>query len=330
MSERKRIDYLDFAKGIAIISVMLGHIIDGYCWQIVSSYENFVFFAASGYFINSKNKLVPYILKKARALLLPVAFAQFVFLTIFACISFPAHGIKAVVFSLKTFFTFKAALGVTWFFIALFLATILVRLIIAIKSKLVRILLVLLCFISGVVASLFFSSPQVVYAGLCAVPFLYLGYLLREYKDGIMKHLGKYKVLISIVISAISLFYIFTPFIHKVDFIRCDFETPLDIIGPIMSVAFIFIVSLLITRKSNIISTIFTEIGKSSLYILIVHFCEMNTIPWAAVQTKLSLPFIAIIFIRLLLSLTLGYGLSKISLIRKLFGQKTGAQLQKQ
>jgi len=39
---------------------------------------------------------------------------------------------------------------------------------------------------------------------------------------------------------------------------------------------------------------------------------------------------IAIIFIRLLLSLTLGYGLSKISLIRKFFGQKTGAQLQKQ
>ncbi len=330
MSERKRIDYLDFAKGIAIISVMLGHIIDGYCWQIVSSYENFVFFVAAGYFINSKTKLVPYILKKAQALLLPVAFAQIVYLTIFACISYPAHGIKAIVFVLKTFFTFRAALGVTWFFVALFLATVLMRLIIAINAKFIRVLLVLLCFISGIVASLFFSSPQVVYAGLCAVPFLYFGYLLREYRDGIWKVCGRFKILISIVISAISLFYIFTPFIHKVDFIRCDFETPLDVIGPIASVVFIFIVSQLVTHKSNIISKIFTEIGKNSLYILIVHFCEMNTIPWTAIQTKLSLPFIAIVFIRLLLSLTLGYGLSKINVIRKLFGQRTGSQLQNQ
>ena len=72
--EDKRLDYLDYSKGIAIILVVLGHICSGgNIKTYIYSFHMPLFFITSGYLFNYSNvkSLKEFINKKAKAYLIP-------------------------------------------------------------------------------------------------------------------------------------------------------------------------------------------------------------------------------------------------------------------
>ena len=147
-------------------------------------------------------------------------------------------------------------LGVLWFLLSLFYASVILRLIIMIKKNVFRALLCAGCFVIGILLSRKTSFPNEVLAGFCAVPYLYLGYLFKEYNDRIKDFYNKYAVIVSAGVSVFSLIYMLVSCFHKVNFLFCDFSSITDIIGPLLCVVFMLMVSQLMTKKKNIISSL--------------------------------------------------------------------------
>lgn len=134
-----RLDWPDVAKGICIISVILGHLGSAWLNQIVFIYHLPVFFLISGYFLRKKGDEKEYIIDKAKRLLIPYA-ATCSIVTIIAVIqNFIAGG--SVHDTITKWFTasiygagdnWKAPIpvnqiGAIWFLLAMFFATIIVH-----------------------------------------------------------------------------------------------------------------------------------------------------------------------------------------------------------
>lgn len=132
---KKRIDYLDTAKGIAILLVVAGHTLSNFIpgtmiGRWIYSFHMPLFFILSGYFYRSSD-LKSAIIKKARHLLLPYLIINFLKL-VEALIE---HGFSLSVvseYALRTFYGSGSSAranicllpakitGMTWFLLALF------------------------------------------------------------------------------------------------------------------------------------------------------------------------------------------------------------------
>ena len=66
-----RISYLDIAKGISIICIILGHLDSSPINRVVFTFHVPIFFLISGYFVDNKLKILDFIKNKAKRLLIP-------------------------------------------------------------------------------------------------------------------------------------------------------------------------------------------------------------------------------------------------------------------
>ena len=86
----KRIEYLDIARGIGILLVVLGHndfeAISLFIHQVIYSFHIPLFFFLSGYFINISIPFFDFVKKRFNALLKPFLFT--IFLIYFTSVSF--------------------------------------------------------------------------------------------------------------------------------------------------------------------------------------------------------------------------------------------------
>ena len=76
--ELKRIEYIDIAKGLGIILVVIGHCIDGKTFPgtWISSFHMPLFFILSGMCFNASRytSLIPFFYKRFKTLFLPLLF----------------------------------------------------------------------------------------------------------------------------------------------------------------------------------------------------------------------------------------------------------------
>jgi polysaccharide biosynthesis protein PslL len=90
----KRIEYLDIAKGIGILLVVLGHndfeVISLFVQRLIYSFHMPLFFFLSGYFINASIPFFDFFKKRFNALLKPFFFT--IFLIYFTSVSFEKMG----------------------------------------------------------------------------------------------------------------------------------------------------------------------------------------------------------------------------------------------
>src|SRR6266545_108761 len=86
----KRIEYLDIARGIGILLVVLGHndlgAISPFAHQVTYSFHIPLFFFLSGYFINTSISFPDYFKKRFHSVLKPYLFT--IFLIYFGAVSF--------------------------------------------------------------------------------------------------------------------------------------------------------------------------------------------------------------------------------------------------
>jgi fucose 4-O-acetylase-like acetyltransferase len=95
----KRIEYLDIAKGIGILLVVLGHndfeVISLFIQRLIYSFHMPLFFFLSGYFINTSVPFLDFFKKRFNALLKPFFFT--IFLIYFTSVSFEKMGFNTAI-----------------------------------------------------------------------------------------------------------------------------------------------------------------------------------------------------------------------------------------
>jgi fucose 4-O-acetylase-like acetyltransferase len=95
----KRIEYLDIARGIGILLVVLGHndfeVISLFTRQVIYSFHIPLFFFLSGYFINTSIPFFDFFKKRFNSLLKPYFFT--IFLIYFTSISFEKMGFNTAI-----------------------------------------------------------------------------------------------------------------------------------------------------------------------------------------------------------------------------------------
>jgi polysaccharide biosynthesis protein PslL len=95
----KRIEYLDIAKGIGILLVVLGHndfeVISLFIQRLIYSFHMPLFFFLSGYFINTSIPFFDFVKKRFHALLKPFLFT--ILLIYFTSVSFEKMGFNTAI-----------------------------------------------------------------------------------------------------------------------------------------------------------------------------------------------------------------------------------------
>lgn len=274
-NNKKRVDWVDFGKGLTIFLVVLGHVILGiyesnqfsshetWLWILVQTlyiYHIPVFFALSGYFfkpLNSWHDYLRFIKLKTFQLGIPYLF--------YNLIQFFLQNIGgSTVRKMATFDDllniYKSPLGVSWFLYILWGVFVIFGLIsIRVKSKYILFLISLLFLLLSIYFPTNLMMPQRV--GLWSSVFIF-GSLLRdiEIKSPLPWIVG---------LGLIILSYLYTWY-------QLDFENRISyyhprIWGTIFFVVVIFAFLLYKHWPKNTIYNYFLNLGKDSLVIYIVH-----------------------------------------------------------
>lgn len=271
VKNKERTTLYDVAKGICIISVVLGHL--GIATRFVYFYHLPIFFFISGLFLNAeKYSFKAFLLKKIESLYIPYV----IFSLLFAII-FDFQNMKNVKYVLRIFlFDSKAPFTDTFWFIPCLLinstiAFITEKLTVKFDKKIRQgIYLGLFCFYV-VMTFLFYKLNIHLYYNLHLVPWLQIIYILAFlFKSLYLQNIFENKK-VSIITGAsgFTLLLLATLFTNlRIDIAQNQFMNSfLWVVFVFIGLCFVFGVSSLI-QKLNL----FSLIGKHSFYIMCFHF----------------------------------------------------------
>ena len=331
-----RIAWLDAAKGIAIILVVLGHIVQNYtehisfAFQLIYSFHMPAFFVFSGYLINEDAPFLLYVKKKVKSLLLPYL--------VFATILFIYDVLSDILINKNTnaFTEFKEKLintllvfNSSYFFILWFLPCLFTALIIffgvlkVLKNELLRFITVSLLSITILFlkSKFVFELPLCADTALFAVFWLYLGHFisyLKHKKSFSITH----KTTVFIICSTILLLINIIVFITNHGALVFSFRNLYfnNIFVYILTACFgtaavILLGSILQNSKSLLL------IGKESLYIYGLHFILIAVLAKLLffIPSGILFEIIKTVIIALLAIYTIMFGLH---FFRKIFCHK--------
>lgn len=227
---KQRIQYIDLAKGLCILLVVLYHVFKHVHFMpefvmTISCFRMPLYFFLSGLFFKEYENFIGFFLRKVNKLFIPFAF--FYLVTSFAIsnllyyvFGFTVEG-KSVLGlgGLIAFITKeKFANGPIWFLWVLFLVNIyfyiLLNLVKKITSnkKIYPIILAVMCFLVGIIGSAVFSGRINLLAfldsAMSALPFFAVGYLFNIFTDILVPNRwDKYLPIIIFVCFAITFYF---------------------------------------------------------------------------------------------------------------------------
>ncbi len=287
----KRIEYLDIARGIGILLVVLGHndfeAISLYVHQVIYSFHIPLFFFLSGYFINTSNSFFDFFKKRFNSLLKPYFFI--IFLIYFTSVSFEKMG-----FNMAMTRIVKSLYGTghyidwvqLWFLPELFVVSLYAFLFITLVSRLQNrwirwgILLATLAFSLPFLKTFYpftislFGKQYELYGlplGLDLVFlagfFFILGNEVRQVTSE--KTFDNLFILIGTGVGLIVLNSLFT---YEIDFNIRQYESFLvNTTEAILGILFILALSRQIELHSTRLASVFKYLGNISLIILLFH-----------------------------------------------------------
>ena len=338
-TESGRLLYVDIAKGIAMICIILGHLGNSSINRVVFTFHVPIFFFITGYFINSNRDLKEFIKNKARTLLIPYFITCLVIVIIGTLegviLGDAASALKkwsyAALYGAGDSYTepfYIPGIGAIWFLLATFWGSILLRL--SLKfNKYIRIFFINAVFLAGYFSRNIFWFPLSIQAGACSTLFMYMGYLLHSMKWKIGE-LPKEVKSFGIVFAAVTWLYFIKDF-QSFWLVHCDIGRGIvDIFGCVCACIIVMLISEFIEINMKAIGNFLAYFGKYSLLILCVHLVELNLFPWWQIANCfveigmpecLQLPMI--ISGKLIADFGCVYILSKISFVKKVFGFRT-------
>lgn len=291
--ENNRIQYIDIARGIAMICIVLGHLGNMHINRVVFTFHVPIFFFITGYFTNTNLCIKDFIKNKARTLLLPYALTC-LFIIVIGTLEYLVFVDEGAAKQSLTGWMYAAiygagdsysspfyikAIGSLWFLWATFWSSIFLRCLLNTKKYAARITIVIVLFIAGYWSRELFWFPLSIQAGCCATLFLYMGYLFYNSKDILKKLPAELKTIATIF--ALLTWLAFIKNFQSFWLVHCDIGRGIiDIWGCICGCYIIILISLYIENHIHILSKALSFLGKHSIFMLCIHSIELNTFPW--------------------------------------------------
>ena len=211
LKEHKRIEFIDFYRGIGIILMIMGHIGYGEIFgKFIHAFHMPMFFIISGYFFKNVNTYKPlefklFIKKKAKQLIIPYVFFGIIHLVIYAIINYENK--NSILNRLYSFLFINTdglpIAGALWFLTSLFFAEIIYYFISTIKNKKLKLYTVLSISTLGIIIPFFIRLPYGIDVSFVAIGLMYIGELIKEHKDKILNMNLKCTTLIGIIETAL-------------------------------------------------------------------------------------------------------------------------------
>lgn len=287
---KKRIDWIDVAKGVLIILVIIGHSIkyNSDLYRFILSFHMPLFIILSGitYKIpNSKNQIKLNIIKYIKRLFIPYVFTLFITLLLHEFLNNNLNSfLSFLVYFLKTLFggfgvnhTFLGysfrSVGPIWFLITIFISKIIFDLLnYKFKNKNLDFNIVIYCFMA--LAAIKISMISWLPLNLDLVPiflfYLYVGFLLKQFAN----KLKKYNIIIFVISFAI--WGVCLGLNINIELVYRLY--PIGILSVIESLCASYCIIELckMISKNKILNKIFTSIGKISLIVLCINSIDME------------------------------------------------------
>lgn len=284
----KRIEYLDIAKGFAMICIIFGHLGIVGINSFVFTFHVPIFFLISGYFLDNRLEMKEFMFKKSRQLLIPYMLAcSSIILGVTVGDVIRNHTTEHVVENIKIYVIasiygsgsveymepfYMKQIGALWFLLALFVAICIVKYFMGFQYR--GIVIALIAYVGYKTTNVVWL-PFSIQAGMTAAIFVYFGVLARKYK--VLERKTSPFILSSL--AGIWLYCIL--FCGRMYIVRNYFENGLlDIIGALAGSYLVIVFSHIISRKTKYIARVLKFFGKNSLLLLCCHAFELNVVSW--------------------------------------------------
>lgn len=293
---KKRIQYIDVAKGIAILCIILGHMGMNEINRVVFTFHVPIFFIITGYFTSKKLPVKEFVLTKARTLLVPYFLTCIVMSGLAIAINLLQGGMEtkktilewmiATLYGAGDTWTapfYVKGIGAIWFLWASFWASVFLRIALEMKAQL-RVAFVLLLFVAGCwTAQELFWFPFSIQAGAAATLYMYAGYLLRDLKEHMENVPREVKIF-----GTIGALFVWLQFIKNFQgfwFVHCHIGRGIiDVVGSFCGCYVVLLIAQFIETKIPMLTKGLCFYGKYSLLVLCVHIIELNLFPWWRIE----------------------------------------------
>lgn len=305
--DKKRIEYIDLAKGICIILVVIHHVCQRF--DVISSLEPLstfrmpLYFVLSGLFFKKYNSFFSFLMRKVNKLLVP-----FFFFLITTSIVLPillyrvGYNPEPVGKNLAWAWFTKGFIinGPIWFLLCLFFQNILfygVTYLIKSNSYLLFMLLFCVGALGYYSQDIFqFRLPLYIDTAMTALPFFGMGFVIKNRTDWLNRNISWAATLL---VPIISIFIIFM-FGRYEDFWSNRYETSLLLL---YLYGIIGVLSILIISKKIKRLPVISYFGRYSIIILCCHFVILDFLcPFIISKNYSILMSVIITFIVLVLS----------------------------
>ena len=281
IEQKSRINYYDIAKGIGIILVVLAHgegVFMGHIYQ----FHMPLFFLISGLLYSNKSSVKDFVKRKFYSLYIPFVFWN-LFFHLFISIYTSADIKSVIIKSFRIIFTLDKDgqfLGATWFLGALFVISVLYKILdYFLRNSKQNDFILLLVFLIFSIFGFIVTLPYHISRTLILGAFYSIGALYKKRKNNIDLLDNKYRML------ALFSFIIFMiiGYFNRCDMGQNEYKYPvLFFIGAVMaSYSLIYFCKLLDNSKAKVIMTIkrvLIYLGKRSIDIVIWQFVAFRIV----------------------------------------------------
>ena len=304
MSEIKnrRIDYLDLARGICMICIVLGHLGNDGINHVVFTFHLPVFYLITGFFHDPKAKVTDILKKRFRTLIIPYFFACICIMVSYLIINLgilhtdPAS-IKERIFKFISASIYAAGdswdhpfiipgIGAIWFLWATFWGSLILHLLLRIGPVKRTVIIFALVFFAKWTVDKYLFLPLSIQPGCTAVIFMYAGYLWKENKETIDKLPQSVKAVAGT--AALVVWYEFIKNFKSFWLVHSYYGRGyIDIVGSLCASFAVISICCYLDRYAGKFLKPLYSLGKYSIIALTAHIIELNTFPWGKILNDL-------------------------------------------
>ena len=288
--EKKRIGYIDVARGIAMISIVLGHLGQPNFNRVVFTYDLPIFFLISGYFFDTDSSFSTFMVRKLRQLIVPYCFTCLLYLICSSCMNAAYHEPWNANLSSRLIACLYgagdswpqpfniSAIGAIWFLWALFWTSVALKLLLRLKPIL-RIASVAVLFCLSCWSWRIIWLPLSIQAGGCALLFVYIGYLLRKLLPKLRNASISFEIKAAGALLALAMWVWFIHTFTAFWLVHCEIGNGMsDIIGSLCGCVVLLLLSRCIERWARPLAAPLAFYGRYSLIFLSIHLVELNCV----------------------------------------------------
>ena len=293
--KKQRIEYLDIARGIAIILMVIGHVVGkGWKRDLIFSFHMPLFIIVSGMFFKEKS-FKEFIGNTIKKLIIPYVLTVFI-VNIVKFGFFEKNNFLDVVagffkqialsYSYLKIDTSINSIGVLWFmpFLAI------IRLFFYVLKKISKeddILLgvgcLLLSYFGYILAMKKIWLPFSIDIAFACLVFYFIGYVLIKY-NLLNKIINNKQIMVNLLIM-----WLITIKFGNIEIAVRKLPNGLfTYVGAVCGSMVVMKISMIINNKFNFVGKILSWFGKNSMYVLICHYIEMNLIKYNVIFSMLK------------------------------------------